>query len=338
MRRPGPGAGPGAASRVFRRGRSRLDAGPHPPGTGRRPEARDALERLMARNESHLEGPGPWPPSLRARGNLAGAIRSAGPGRGGLPDGSRSCTGRGPSWTSGGDWEGSCPHAGPSWDWLPTDRAAAHYELARALAGDRGEVEARREVLRALETPGLRGGTGPPAPDPRGGAMKSLPGTVLFGKARTGTPGGAGRPSSSWGACGPGAARRPRPRAPGGGRNPGPPSPGATPLQALAHPYNGSSPSPGSASDSPRASGSSGGDGRPCGAHDYPRADRNFMSILDYVTNLDARVRDTNILDLDDPELMKLPGGLSGGARLLEPHRRPKSAALREYILKGGFV
>lgn len=75
----------------------------------------------------------------------------------------------------------------------------------------------------------------------------------------------------------------------------------------------------------------------PFWAHDYPRGERNFMSILDHVTNLHARVVDTNVLDADDPELMKYPV-----AYLVEPgYWNPTDgevAGLREYLLKGGFL
>lgn len=72
-------------------------------------------------------------------------------------------------------------------------------------------------------------------------------------------------------------------------------------------------------------------------AHDYPRADRNFMSILEHVTELDARLVDTNVLDADDPRLMQFPV-----AYLVEPGwwnpTESEVAALREYLLKGGFL
>lgn len=106
---------------------------------------------------------------------------------------------------------------------------------------------------------------------------------------------------------------------------------------ALAHPYNGQFTFTRIRFGQPQGFGGFGRGRDPFWRHDYPRADRNFMSILDYVTHLDARVRDTNILDLDDPELMKFPV-----AYLVEPgYWNPtdgEAAALREYILKGGFV
>jgi len=106
---------------------------------------------------------------------------------------------------------------------------------------------------------------------------------------------------------------------------------------ALAHPYNGQFTFTRIRFGQPQGFGGFGRGRDPFWRHDYPRADRNFMSILDYVTHLDAWVWDTNILDLDDPELMKFPV-----AYLVEPgYWNPtdgEAAALREYILKGGFV
>jgi hypothetical protein len=105
----------------------------------------------------------------------------------------------------------------------------------------------------------------------------------------------------------------------------------------LSHPYNGQFTFTRIRFGQPQGFGGFGRGRAPFWAHDYPRADRNFMSILEYVTHLDARVRDTSVLDLDDPELMKFPV-----AYLVEPgYWNPTDgevAALRNYILKGGFL
>lgn len=104
-----------------------------------------------------------------------------------------------------------------------------------------------------------------------------------------------------------------------------------------AHPYNGQFTFTRIRFGQPQGFGGFGRGSDPFWAHDYPRGERNFMSILDHVTNLNARVLDTNVLDLDDPELMKFPV-----AYLVEPgYWNPTDgevAAFRAYILKGGFV
>lgn len=105
---------------------------------------------------------------------------------------------------------------------------------------------------------------------------------------------------------------------------------------ALAHPYNGRFTFTRIRFSEPGGFGGFRGGG-PVWAHDYPRADRNFMSILEHVTNLDARVMETNVLDADDPELMKFPV-----AYLVEPGfwnpTDSEVTALRAYLLKGGFL
>ena len=71
--------------------------------------------------------------------------------------------------------------------------------------------------------------------------------------------------------------------------------------------------------------------------HDYPRADIHFAKILQATTRLDVATEGTNILALDDPELMRYPV-----AYLCEPGHWALSDAeargLHDYLLKGGFV
>jgi hypothetical protein len=80
-----------------------------------------------------------------------------------------------------------------------------------------------------------------------------------------------------------------------------------------------------------------GGRGGPQWAHDWPDGERHFMQILDGVTNLDARQDDTQILTLDDPELMKYPI-----AYMAEPGywtvNDKEATAFRQYLQKGGFA
>ena len=82
-----------------------------------------------------------------------------------------------------------------------------------------------------------------------------------------------------------------------------------------------------------------GGFGRGSNAwnHDYPRADRNLPLLLGTLTLIDANAEDTNILDLEDPEIFLNPVLYMwepGGWRITEEGARN----LRQYMLKGGFV
>lgn len=71
--------------------------------------------------------------------------------------------------------------------------------------------------------------------------------------------------------------------------------------------------------------------------HDYPCAERNLSHILDEVTSVVPYLEGGNIFSLDDPQLFKYPI-----AYMSEPggwRATPReAAALREYLLKGGFM
>ena len=71
--------------------------------------------------------------------------------------------------------------------------------------------------------------------------------------------------------------------------------------------------------------------------HDYPRAERHFTKILSEITAMKPNVMGSNILTVDDPELLKYPV-----AYLAEPGfwslTESEAAALRDYLLKGGFL
>lgn len=71
--------------------------------------------------------------------------------------------------------------------------------------------------------------------------------------------------------------------------------------------------------------------------HDYPRAEHNFTTILDELTAIHVTVKQSNILALDDTALYKYPV-----AYMSEPGwwtvTDAEVAALRAYLLKGGFV
>jgi hypothetical protein len=71
--------------------------------------------------------------------------------------------------------------------------------------------------------------------------------------------------------------------------------------------------------------------------YDYPDMERNFMKLTDELTTLAPHVDESNILTLDDPELMKYPL-----AYLSEPGgwymNEREVAGLRAYLAKGGFL
>jgi Domain of unknown function (DUF4159) len=72
-------------------------------------------------------------------------------------------------------------------------------------------------------------------------------------------------------------------------------------------------------------------------AHDYPDGEVHFMKILTTVSNVQAHVEETNILDFGDPEMFKFPV-----IYLVEPGywqmNEEQAKALRAYLMKGGFM
>ena len=77
--------------------------------------------------------------------------------------------------------------------------------------------------------------------------------------------------------------------------------------------------------------------GRPSWAHGYPLAERNLMKIMNEVSYLGAHDEEINTLALDDPQLARFPVAyiIEVGWWTLTDR---EAAALRAYILKGGFV
>jgi hypothetical protein len=71
--------------------------------------------------------------------------------------------------------------------------------------------------------------------------------------------------------------------------------------------------------------------------HEFPRAERNFMGVLKDVTRVNANAEGSLILTLDDPNLFRFPVAI-----LWEPGywlmTDAEAAALRKYLLKGGFL
>ena len=72
-------------------------------------------------------------------------------------------------------------------------------------------------------------------------------------------------------------------------------------------------------------------------AADYPQMERNFMTLLNELSNVGPHVKDSNVLLMDDPGLAKYPM-----AYLSEPgYWYPSEAearGLRTWIQKGGFL
>ena len=77
--------------------------------------------------------------------------------------------------------------------------------------------------------------------------------------------------------------------------------------------------------------------GQPAWAHGYPVAEKNLMLIMNEVSYLGAHEEAANTIRFDDPELFKYPI-----AYVIEPDwwaiTEKESTALRNYMLKGGFV
>jgi hypothetical protein len=71
--------------------------------------------------------------------------------------------------------------------------------------------------------------------------------------------------------------------------------------------------------------------------HDYPTADIHLSRILQEVTAIEPRVDGSNVLSLEDPDLMKYPI-----AYMSEPGYwtldEEQASAFRAYLLKGGFA
>jgi Domain of unknown function (DUF4159) len=77
--------------------------------------------------------------------------------------------------------------------------------------------------------------------------------------------------------------------------------------------------------------------GRPSWSHGYPLAERNLMKIMNELSYLGAHDEEINTLTLDDPALGRYPIAyiIEVGWWTLTDR---EAAALRAYILKGGFV
>ena len=67
---------------------------------------------------------------------------------------------------------------------------------------------------------------------------------------------------------------------------------------------------------------SRGSRGEPPWAHDYPTADTHLMRILKELTVANPHVDESNVLTLDDPDLLRLSDCLHVRARVLVDVRR----------------
>jgi hypothetical protein len=77
--------------------------------------------------------------------------------------------------------------------------------------------------------------------------------------------------------------------------------------------------------------------GLPAWAHGFNVAEINLMKIMREVTALRPHVEETNAIALDDPELMKYPVAYMTEAGYWTMTDK-EAAALRQYLLKGGFI
>lgn len=75
----------------------------------------------------------------------------------------------------------------------------------------------------------------------------------------------------------------------------------------------------------------------PMWAHDYPRGERNFMKIIDEMTDIRALVDGSNILALDDPRLFQYPIAYIVEVGSWEP-TDTEVEGLSQYLQKGGFL
>ena len=72
-------------------------------------------------------------------------------------------------------------------------------------------------------------------------------------------------------------------------------------------------------------------------SHDYSRAERHFTRILSELSTLRVRTEASNVMSLDDPDLFKYPIAYLAEPGFWNPSDA-EVAALRAYLLKGGFL
>jgi hypothetical protein len=75
----------------------------------------------------------------------------------------------------------------------------------------------------------------------------------------------------------------------------------------------------------------------PAWAHGFPKAEENMMKIMDAVTLLKPHLEQSVVMGLDNPEMFKFPVAILVEAGYWNMSDE-EGAALRAYLLKGGFV
>jgi hypothetical protein len=70
---------------------------------------------------------------------------------------------------------------------------------------------------------------------------------------------------------------------------------------------------------------------------DYPAMERNFMTILKDLTNMNLHFRESNIYDMDDPALFRYPIAYLSEPGYWFPSEK-EAAGLRTWLQKGGFL
>jgi hypothetical protein len=79
------------------------------------------------------------------------------------------------------------------------------------------------------------------------------------------------------------------------------------------------------------------GRGEPPWHHDYNEAETHFTKLLINLTKIKAHTTKSNVLTLDDPELMKFPIAYMSEPGFWYPGE-PEVIGLRNYLKKGGFL
>lgn len=77
--------------------------------------------------------------------------------------------------------------------------------------------------------------------------------------------------------------------------------------------------------------------GRSGWEYDYPAMERNFMTIVDEMTSIAPHVRESNILTMDDPELLRYPIAYISEPGYWLPDSA-EAAGLRTWLAKGEFL
>lgn len=77
--------------------------------------------------------------------------------------------------------------------------------------------------------------------------------------------------------------------------------------------------------------------GEPSWEHGYPMSEQNLMQIMDAMSSLHPHTEDSEVLAIDDPELMKYPVAYMVEASFWLTNDK-EAAALGNYLKKGGFL